>query len=139
MGSGLVASTSWFSDSACIHFAFTTLEEMQLFYYMYTLTPPPGQPAAVNELAPPPMYFVVEPNPSSNNGKLVYNLDKPAMIQASIVDLTGKTIATLAEENEEMGLHEVSISNGQKIAAGIYFAKLYVNGNLYTKKFVITN
>jgi hypothetical protein len=141
-GSGLVAKTSWMTDSSCIHFGFTTTEEMQLFYYMYTTAAPPIDttpvPTAIADVAPPPMYFVVQPNPIANSGKLVYNLDKPSKIQASILDITGKTISTLAEENEEMGLHEVSISNGQKIAAGIYFAKLLVNGNLYTKKFVVT-
>ena len=39
-GSGLTANTGWVADSSCVRFGFTTMDEMQLFYYMYTLTDP---------------------------------------------------------------------------------------------------
>jgi hypothetical protein len=137
-GSGLAATASWIADSSCVHFGFSTSDEMQLFYYMYTTTLPPAA-TAISSVAPPPMYFEVTPNPvGSGQGKLVYVLDKDAGIQASIIDVTGKTIATLAQENEVSGMHEINLANGRAIAPGIYIARLLVNGDLYTRKFVVT-
>jgi hypothetical protein len=139
-GGGLTAKTTWYSDSSCIHFGFTTNEEMDLFYYMYTTSPPPSQPTNINSATEAPFYFMVTPNPmgGGSNGKLVYTLDKSSTVEASIIDITGKTIANLGSENEVSGLHEISLGKNQGLAAGIYLAKLVVNGDLYTRKFVVT-
>lgn len=137
-GSGLVANTGWYADSSCVRFGFTTMDEMQLFYYMYTLTDP-DKVSAINTPTQPDIYFEIMPNPTNgSDGKLVYNLDKDSKVEASIIDVTGKTIADLGQENEVMGLHTVSLSGGKTLSSGIYFARLIINGNFYTKKFIVT-
>ena len=134
---GLVANTSWLATSSCVHFGFTTADEMQLFYYMYTTTLP--APTAVNNIEENPFKLTVQPNPvSGGNGKLVYVLDKNCKVSSEIIDITGKVISKLDEENEVQGAHEISINSNQRIANGIYFARVIVDGVPFTKKFVVT-
>jgi len=136
---GLVANTSWYSDTTCVHFGFTTVNEMQLFYYMYTESLPSVNPSAVQTVDENPFLLTVQPNPvSGGNGKLVYVLDNNSRVSAEIIDVAGKVISKLDEENEVVGAHEVSINSNQKLASGIYFARLMVNGTPYTRKFVVT-
>jgi len=134
---GLVANTSWFSDTTCVHFGFTTANEMQLFYYMYTSRLP--EPSAVQTIDENPFMLTIQPNPmSGGNGKMVYVLDNTSKVSAEVMDITGKVISKLNDENEVAGAHEISMAGNQKIASGIYFARLTVNGTAYTKKFVVT-
>ena len=73
----------------------------------------------------------------NSNGSIVYTLDKTAKVSATVVDVTGKTVALLNEESQAEGVQRVSIES-EKLAAGIYFARLTVDGNVYTQKFVVT-
>lgn len=133
---GLVANTSWLSQEDCIHFGFTTSDEMQLFYYMYTRSLPAT--SGINEVKAPSIPFEVYPNPMNGNGKMAYVLSKDSRVEASILDVTGKTIAQLTSENEQQGAHEITMTGNQKFAKGIYFARLVVDGVAYNRKFVVT-
>ena len=135
-GSGWTANTTWKAMENCVGFGFTTNNEMQLFYYMYTTQLPSG--LGIKDVSASSFNFSVVPNPMNNSGKLVYTLDKSAKVEASIVDVTGKAIAQLNSENEQQGTHEIAISNGSKLASGIYFARLSVDGVVYNKKFIVT-
>jgi hypothetical protein len=136
--SGLVANTTWLDTvpNQCIHFGFTTSDEMQLFYYMYTLQMPTA--TGIKDVSQKLVLFDVVPNPMNGNGKLLYNLDKDARVEASIYDITGKVLASMDAENQQLGTHEISIATNQKLAPGIYFARLLVDGVAHTKKFVVT-
>lgn len=135
---GLVARTTWNNTgSAPVTFGFTTDDEMQLFYYMYTSQPLPNA-TAING-PEKDIYFNVYPNPMNGSGKLAYHLDKPATVSASIVDITGKEVAVLTSEKQEEGPYVISIgNNGDKLNTGIYFAKLEIDGAVYTRKFIVT-
>lgn len=135
--SGVVARTTWNVTQPFVTFGFTTNDEMQLFYYMYT-SQNPNETTGVKEAGADNFKFTVMPNPMNNNGSLVYTLDKAAKVKASVVDVTGKEVATLSEENQDSGTHRVSITDNQKLANGIYFARLTINGNTYTQKFIVT-
>ena len=79
------------------------------------------------------------PNPvTGGDGKIVYVLDNNSKVSSAIMDITGKVISRLDDENEVAGAHQISINSTQKLAAGIYFARLNVNGSVYTKKFIVT-
>lgn len=139
---GLVANTSWRNDSVnCVHFGFTTADEMQLFYYMYTTQLPAADPNSVNNVATNPFLMTIQPNPvtGGGDGKIVYVLDNTSKVSSSIMDLSGKVISNMDEENEIAGAHTIAINSTQKLASGIYFARLIVDGSAYTKKFVVTN
>lgn len=135
--SGIVARTTWNVTQPFVTFGFTTNDEMQLFYYMYT-SQNPNEATGVKETGANNFKFSVMPNPMNNSGNLVYTLDKAAKVKASVVDVTGKEVATLSEENQDSGTHRISITDNQKLANGIYFARLTVNGNSYTQKFIVT-
>lgn len=133
---GVICQTTWNNTSSnVIHFGFTTSEEMQLFYYMYTDQLPAA--TGVTDVAKPDFDFAVYPNPMSDMGTLKYTLTAPATVNASVIDITGKEIATLKDEKESAGTYNVNIGQQNAFSAGMYFAKLTVNGVTYTKKFVV--
>ena len=99
----------------------------------------PGSTTAVNDLETNPFSLTVVPNPvSGGNGKLVYILDENSKVSSEIFDVAGKVISKLDEETEVVGAHQLSINSNQRIASGVYFARLTVNGVPFTKKFVVT-
>jgi hypothetical protein len=132
---GVICQTTWDNtSSSLIHFGFTTNDEMQLFYYMYTTTLPEGA-NGVNTITKSAFDFRVYPNPMSDMGTISYTISGPSTVNASIVDITGKQIAMLKDENEQAGDYNVTI--GKTLSSGMYFAKVNVNGTTYTKKFVV--
>jgi hypothetical protein len=134
--SGLVCRATYDVDQYTF-FSFQTTGEMQLFSYNYTLQPIGGA-TAINDDSKKGIYFEVMPNPMNDKGKLVYMLEQPSKVEASVLDITGKTVAQLSEELEEEGVHEINIGSGEKLSSGIYFARLSINGTMYTRKFIIT-
>ena len=134
---GLVARTTWNVQQPIVTFGFTTNDEMQLFYYYYTSQLPDGL-NAINDQNSAKIYMSVVPNPMNGNGKIVYTLEKGATVEASVVDITGKTVATLNREKQDEGMQEITIGNNEQLSAGIYFARLVIDGSIYTRKFVVT-
>jgi len=134
---GVICQTTWDNDSSnIITFGFTSANEMQLFYYMYTTTLPAS--TGVANVSKPDFDFMVYPNPMTNEmGTISYNLSSPAMVNAAILDITGKEVATLKDEKEQAGNYNVNLAQQQALSAGMYFAKVTVDGVSYTKKFVV--
>jgi hypothetical protein len=135
---GLICQTTWDNDSSnIVTFGFTTANEMQLFYYMYTSELPAAAPSGVQTVSKGEFDFVVYPNPMSDMGTLSYTLVDAATVNASIIDITGKEVATLKNEKEQAGSYNVNLGQGGILSSGMYFAKMSVNGVSYTKKFVV--
>lgn len=132
--SGIVARTTWDVQQSFVTFGFTTNDEMQLFYYMYT-TQDPAAVSAINDDEQKAISFQVIPNPMSSTGKLVYVLDNASTVEASVIDVTGKTVTQLSKENQTEGVHTITLDSN--LSAGIYFARLNINGTVYTRKFVV--
>jgi hypothetical protein len=139
--SGVIAHTNWINtSSSLIHFGYTTADEMQLYYYMYTDRLSSADSAAavagIQTVKPSTFDFSVYPNPMSDVGTLSYTLTDWATVKASIMDITGNEVAVLKEEKDGAGTYTMDM--GQKgLAKGIYFARLNVDGTNYTKKFVV--
>jgi hypothetical protein len=135
--SGVICQTVWNNTSGnYIHFGFTTSDEMQLFYYMYTDQLPAGAATGVKDIKPS-FDFNVYPNPMSEMGNIAYTLTDAASVGASVLDITGKEIASLKNEKEQPGTYNVNIGKQQMLSAGMYFARVTVNGESYTKKFIV--
>lgn len=133
--SGVIAQTTYMNTSnAFIHFGYTTTDEMQLFYYMYT-TRLAGA-TGVNDVKSSDFSFSVYPNPMSDMGTIMYTLADAATVKATIVDITGSEVAVLKEEKNQAGTYTMDMGP-KALAKGIYFARLNVNGASYTKKFVV--
>jgi hypothetical protein len=104
---------------------------------MYTAALP-AAPNGIQNISKPAFNFAVYPNPmGSDMGTLAYTLTDAAMVNASILDITGKEIASLKNEKQQAGSYNVSLSQQVALSAGMYFARVTVNGETYTKKFVI--
>jgi hypothetical protein len=131
---GIICKTTWKNTSnSLIHFGFTTNDEMQLYYYMYTSELPT---TGIKENEASNFNFIVYPNPMNDMGTISYKLDKAASIKATVVDVTGKEIAVLREEKQTAGTYNVDMG-GQQLSAGIYFARLSVDGSTTTRKFIV--
>lgn len=137
VNAGLVARTSWNVQEPFVTFGFTSNDEMQLFYYMYT-SQPLDAATAINDDTQKGIFLSVVPNPMNGNGKIVYTLENSAIVKASVTDITGKVVAELTQENQTEGTHEITIGNNENLSKGIYFANLSVNGTVYTRKFIVT-
>lgn len=134
--SGLIAETVYKNDSSFYQrFGFTSDDEMQLFYYLYT-SQLPGT-AGIKDLSNGSFDFTVYPNPMAGRGTLTYTLKKSATVNATIVDITGKEIAVLKEEKEQAGTYNVDLGDKKALSSGMYFARVTVDGETYTKKFVV--
>lgn len=135
---GIVSRATYNNTTgSTLGFSTQTNGEMQLWYYMYT-SEPLATSTAINDNTAKGIYFEVMPNPMNNNGKLVYDLKNEATVEANVMDVTGKMVAQMRSEKEEPGVHEITIGNGEKLFSGIYFARLSVNGIVYTKKFIVS-
>jgi Secretion system C-terminal sorting domain len=134
--SGLIAETVYRNDSSFYQtFGFTSNQEMQLFYYLYT-SQLPGT-AGINSLNENGFDFRIYPNPMAGRGTLEYTLAAPANVSARIVDITGKEIAVLKQEQEQAGKYSISLGDRSGLTAGMYFVKMTVDGVSYTRKFVV--
>lgn len=135
---GLVSQATYNNNTnGTLFFSTQTDGEMNLWYYMYT-EQPLSTVSAINDDSKAGIYFQVMPNPMNGNGKLVYTLDKSATVESSIVDITGKVVAEMKPEAQEDGVHEISVGTTERLSKGIYFARLNINGTVYSKKFVVT-
>lgn len=81
------------------------------------------------------------PNPFNSSTKMAFSLLKPQVIRLRIMDINGKTIATLAKGRFEAGLHEVSWNGlddkNQQVPSGIYFYQLSSRDFSFAKKMIL--
>lgn len=81
--------------------------------------------------------FDVYPNPFRNQATIAYNLVKGGSVEVKLFDMTGKEIAVLANAEQNEGSYELSFSAAQyNLAAGTYFVRLSLNGEVQTKQIV---
>ncbi|MDX2475613.1 MAG: FlgD immunoglobulin-like domain containing protein, partial [Candidatus Krumholzibacteria bacterium] len=71
------------------------------------------------------------PNPATTRTALSYSLPQAAQVKLQIFDVRGRLIRTLADGQQEAGIHEMfwngTAANGRRVALGLYLAKLAVN------------
>lgn len=121
-----------------LFFSTQTDGEMNLWYYMYT-SQPLSAVNAINDDTKAGIYFEVFPNPMNNTGTIAYNLDKAAVVELKVTDITGKTVSQHYPEAQTDGAHQIAIGNQVKLSSGIYFANLTIDGTTYSRKFIVTN
>lgn len=90
----------------------------------------------IADIAPAPAVNI-HPNPAVNSTTLSIVTEKEGMMTASIIDVTGRIVATLPEQQMSVGANNINI-NTSVYAAGIYSIRIEMNGNTVTKKFAVT-
>jgi uncharacterized repeat protein (TIGR01451 family) len=82
--------------------------------------------------------FSVFPNPAKSDIRILYSLDKPAHINLSIYDVTGKEIKSFGKKIDSTGNHEFVIADSD-LANGLFEFVLSVDGEIHSKKLLKIN
>lgn len=81
------------------------------------------------------------PNPVSSTTTIPYTLSEPAVVSLGILDLTGRTVCTLASGLTHAGPHEVQWngngSDGTAVPSGIYICRLTTGDAVATRRIVL--
>ncbi len=90
-----------------------------------------------------PTKFKLEqsyPNPFSSSAAIPYQLQKSSDVHVTIYDILGRVVKEFNVGQQSFGLHNVLWNGrnnfGQKVASGIYFYRLQVNGESQVKKMI---
>jgi len=120
---GIRIVTKWnITQAAPVTFGFTTADEMQLFYYMYTneLANPTGVSTIKDEQS---IDLLVYPNPTSNKATIAINAVEVDELTITLTDIQGKEITTL-HPTVNKGLNEVELNTSAlNLNAGLYLVK----------------
>jgi len=76
------------------------------------------------------------PNPFNNTVKLQFSLPAAGMTSLVIFDIEGREVCRLVEEWKTAGDHQIAF-DAQKLASGIYFARLQSGNEVSTQKLVL--
>ena len=81
------------------------------------------------------------PNPMRHQGQVQFFLPAAAQVRLAIYDVRGRLVRTLAQGDHSPGLHTTSwesrADDGSVLGQGIYFARLDVDGQRFTRRFVV--
>jgi hypothetical protein len=81
------------------------------------------------------------PNPFNPSTRISYSLNKAAQVRLSVYDISGREVNRLVDQYQNVGQYNVewnSNSHEQKLASGMYFARLSVDNESVTRKMVLT-
>jgi hypothetical protein len=73
------------------------------------------------------------PNPFNPTTVITYHLPVAGVVSLSVFDLLGRETATLVQEEQKPGRHEVKL-DASHLATGVYFYRLQAGGHSETKK-----
>ncbi|MCU4175607.1 S8 family serine peptidase [Carboxylicivirga sp. N1Y90] len=77
------------------------------------------------------------PNPVVESTTFAYNIETGGDVRIEIVDLKGNTVDVLIAKNQTSGEHKV-VYKAHKLASGMYFYRLIVNGEaIHTNRMVV--
>ena len=70
----------------------------------------------------------VVPNPGNAQRRLYYSLDRDETVQMRVVDVSGRTVAVVADGRQAAGSHQVTWDgrdrDGRSVASGMYFVEM---------------
>ncbi|MEE8335106.1 MAG: endonuclease/exonuclease/phosphatase family protein [Candidatus Neomarinimicrobiota bacterium] len=102
-----------------------------------------NEPLTAVSSGPPREFFILNnyPNPFNPLTTVQYSVDKPRPVILEIFDINGRKVNTLINGYVEMGSHEVIWRgrdvNGSILPAGLYFARLSMEGKVQNHKMIL--
>ncbi|MEO0050715.1 MAG: T9SS type A sorting domain-containing protein, partial [candidate division WOR-3 bacterium] len=81
----------------------------------------------------PNLLLDVLPNPFTKTATIRYQLPSATPVRILAFDITGRTVATLFDQNQPAGTHQL-IWQPEGLAQGIYFIKLQLPGTSLTQR-----
>ena len=95
-----------------------------------------GLPGAVEPIQDiEPRAFILDaayPNPFNSTTRISFQLAEASPVRVTIIDLTGRVVATLAEREFQAGYHSL-VWNADGVPSGDYFAKVKADGRSAVK------
>ena len=86
---------------------------------------------------------VPSPNPTSRAASVTFRIDRPEFVRLSIVDLSGRKVATLHEgmllAGEYTRTWDAQANGSQKAAPGVYFVSLRTSRGVQTQRLALAN
>ena len=79
----------------------------------------------------------VYPNPAHDKSIVTFNLLEKAKVSVALVDILGKSVSTLADNQQLQGGTYKYPFNTNEMAPGIYFVKLLVDDRLFVHKVLV--
>jgi PKD repeat protein len=76
------------------------------------------------------------PNPTTDYANLTFNLLESANVQINVVDMIGKTVQVLANNNLSSGAQRFEI-NTTNLSKGIYLINIVIDGQTVTHKLIV--
>jgi uncharacterized membrane protein len=131
-----------------------TPDGRQLFGHGQMLTPPYTQKAfritlnttagATTPATPPAIALAApRPNPSSGVTRLEFDLPSAGNAELAVFDAAGRRVATLADGEQPAGRHAATwdghATGGERVAAGLYFARLTTPQGVVSRRIVRAN
>jgi len=98
-----------------------------------------GTTSAPRPPAPEPLRFVLDqnyPNPFNPSTVIGYSIPSDARVRLRIIDVLGRTVATLVDAPQRAGSHTVRWDAGGA-SSGVYFCALEAGGRLQVRKLVV--
>jgi len=96
------------------------------------------------DAGPPPVSsrpLLARPNPTSANVSFTFDLEREGNVSLALFDLAGRVVANLADARYAAGPHVMPWdgidARGQRVARGLYFAALRVDGALLGRTTVL--
>ncbi len=80
--------------------------------------------------------ITVYPNPIQTTFRIEYDLSAFAKIQIDILDVNGKVITTILNENQAAGKHNLTVAETDEWAKGVYFIRMMVDGKSIIQKVI---
>lgn len=78
----------------------------------------------------------IYPNPAGSYAYLDITLEKQSHVSVTITNMFGQRVENIVDNNYTRGLHTFGI-HSSNLDAGVYFARVNVNGQIIVKEFVV--
>lgn len=124
------------SDSAHLRFTYTTGVDTASYVIIDDLAFS-NAPAGISELSDNGVIESAFPNPANTGTTLLYRINEPAKVSLTLYDILGKGYTIIENEHQQQGSYKVDI-DVRDYATGVYYLHLYVNGQQYVRKIVVS-
>jgi len=81
--------------------------------------------------------FQSYPNPTTGDANIMFELPAAMEVSLDLVNIYGQQVAVIMDGEMGAGMHE-AVVNTNELAAGIYFYNLKANGEVITKRMVVS-
>jgi hypothetical protein len=95
-----------------------------------------GGPTALPDLVENSNQFNCYPNPFNSVTTINWQLAKTSKVTLKVLDIVGRTVATLVDEQRPQGKYEIQF-NAEKLPKGIYFCQLQAREFMQTRKMIL--